>query len=82
VRACFNEDDRAGFAGLRPVRRWPEEVADMSRADRGFALFLMVVLIALSALFFELFPRHGEQSVGGDGATAPAGTPSPQPAQK
>jgi hypothetical protein len=54
----------------------------MSRADRGFALFLMVVLIALSALFFELFPRHGEQSVGGDGATAPAGTPSPQPAQK
>jgi hypothetical protein len=54
----------------------------MSRADRGFALFLTVVLIALSALFFELFPRHGEQNTGGDGATVPAGTPSPPPAQK
>jgi hypothetical protein len=54
----------------------------MSHADRGFALFLMVVLIALSTLFFELFPRHGEQNPGGEGATAPAGTPSPPAVQR
>ena len=53
------------------------------RGDRGFVLFLMVVLVALTALFYELFPRHGEQGPMGEGASAPAGNPSPPPpAQK
>ena len=47
------------------------------RGDRGFVLFLMVVLVALTALFYELFPRHGEQGQMGEGASAPAGAPSP-----
>ena len=54
-----------------------DEVREMSRGDRGFALFLMVVLVVISALFYELFPRHGEPGPRGEGASAPA-TPSPQ----
>ena len=54
----------------------------MSRGDRGFALFLVVMLVAITALFYELFPRHGERPMG-EGALAPAGNPSPPPpAQK
>ena len=30
----------------------------MSRGDRGFALFLMVMLVVMTTLFYELFPRH------------------------
>jgi hypothetical protein len=55
----------------------------MARGDRGFALFLVVMLVAITALFYELFPRHAEQGPMGEGASAPAGNPSPPPpAQK
>jgi hypothetical protein len=51
----------------------------MSRADRGFALFLGVMLVVLATLFYELFPRHDPEGQAG-GASAPATTPAP-PAQ-
>jgi hypothetical protein len=54
----------------------------MSRGDRGFGLFLVMMLVVLTALFYELFPRHGEQGPMAEGASAPAGTPSPPAAQK
>ena len=43
----------------------------MSRGDRGFALFLMVMLVVMTTLFYELFPRHGEQGPMGEGAACP-----------
>jgi hypothetical protein len=50
---------------------------DMSRADRGFLLFLVLALVVLLALFYELFPRHaGEPQA--PTAQAPAGPASTQ----
>jgi hypothetical protein len=84
VRGAFEEVVARPMAFMA-ARRWPDEVRDMSRGDRGFALFLMVMLVVISALFYELFPRHGEQGpMGpmGEGASAPASNLSPAPAQK
>ena len=47
----------------------------MSRGDRGFAVFLLVMLVVIGTLFYELFPRHGEQGQIGEGAPAPAAAP-------
>jgi hypothetical protein len=52
----------------------------MSPADRGFALFLGVMLVVLVTLFYELFPRHDPEGQTGAGASAPATTSAP-PAQ-
>jgi hypothetical protein len=50
----------------------------MSRADRGFLLFLLVALVVLVALFYELFPRHGAEPQAPTAAQAPAGPTSTQ----
>jgi len=84
VRGAFEEVVARPMAFMA-ARRWPDEVRDMSRGDRGFALFLMVMLVVISALFYELFPRHGEQDpMGpmGERASAPASNSSPAPAHK
>jgi hypothetical protein len=48
----------------------------MSRADRGFALFLVVMLVVLATLFYELFPRHDPAGqTGGGGSTPSASSP-------
>jgi len=75
ARGCFPSGGRRP-CGFRAGATLLNEVRVM-RGDRGFVLFLMVVLVALTALFYELFPRHGEQGQMGEGASAPAGAPSP-----
>ena len=54
----------------------------MWRGDRGFGLFLLVMLVVIAALFYELFPRHGAQGQMGEGASAPVSAPAPGAAQK
>jgi hypothetical protein len=50
----------------------------MSGADRGFALFLAVMLVVMATLFYELFPRHdAPQGPAGGEQAAPA--PAAQP---
>ena len=49
----------------------------MSRADRGFALFLVVVAVVMVTLFWELFPRHDTPSQSDAGQSPPA--PAAQP---
>jgi hypothetical protein len=53
----------------------PEEDAYMSRADRGFALFLVIVLVVLVTLFYQLFPRQDPEGQAGEGGSTPAATP-------
>jgi hypothetical protein len=59
----------------------------VSRGDRNFALFLAVMLVAMAALFYELFPRHDDQSqvsppTSGSGPSAPGTNPANAPQKK
>jgi len=50
----------------------------MSRSDRGFALFLLVVLVAIATLFYQIFPRHDQGQAATPGAgSAPSPTAAP-----
>jgi hypothetical protein len=51
----------------------------MSRADRGFLLFLVLALVVMAMLFYELFPRHGGELQAPTAAQAPAAPASTQP---
>jgi len=54
----------------------------MSRSDQGFALFLVVVLVAIATLFYQIFPRHDEGQAAPTGAgSAPSPTAAAPPAK-